>query len=86
VPQPAEVHQLADPTVQAYLDAWDRILVKQATLQLDPLSSTQLRRLREMQAAIESIVAGLDAGAAGQLKSKLLPPIYAAGGAAGAAQ
>ncbi len=86
MPQPAEVHALADRTVQAYIDGWVRIQKELTRLADDPLRMAATRRLRAMQATIESIVDGRDDDAAVDFVSNVLPKVYAAGAAAGAPQ
>src|SRR5690606_14418572 len=84
MPQPPGVQALADPLINAYRSAWQRVLAEQERILDDPRQWRRSRRLQEMSAAIGEIMDDLDA-ASREWVSTQFPRAYAAGLVDGAA-
>lgn len=82
MPQPAEVHALADSLVSAYRGAWERVVAEQQKLLSDPLSFRRRMRLAEVRRSIEDSLEGLDDQAAHWVANQL-PKAFLAGAAPG---
>jgi hypothetical protein len=84
MPQPPGVQSLADPLINAYQSAWERVLAEQERLLDDPRQWRRSRRLEEVSRSIGSIMDDLD-GETADWVSRQFPRAYGAGLADGAA-
>ncbi len=84
MPQPPGVQAIADPLIESYRTAWERVLAEQESILEDPTQWRKARRLREMSNTIGSIMKELD-GEAADWVAQQYPKIYGAGLVDGAA-
>lgn len=60
MPQPVAVDRVADPLVDAYRNAWEKVLAEQQRLVDDPVRWVRRRRLEEMSRSIARLMDTLD--------------------------
>jgi hypothetical protein len=84
MPQPSSLQATADPLIEAYRSAWEKVLAEQEQITSDPRLWRRERRLREMSQSIESIMDGLDSEMSDWVGQQY-PKLYGAGLADGAA-
>lgn len=84
MPQPPSLQATADPLIEAYRSAWERVLAEQERVTSDPRLWRQERRLREMSRSIGSVMDGLDSEMSDWV-SQQFPKLYGAGLTDGAA-
>lgn len=78
MPQPDVLSPIIDPLIQAYREAWQRVLDEQIAIALAPERYRRRNRLAEVRRAIEREMRDLDATAEQWIKSQL-PRAYATG-------
>lgn len=85
MPQPVAIDAIEQPLIQAYRNAWLRVLAEEQQLAADPIRFARKRRLAEVRARIEADMDDLD-GLSRVWIQKQLPQVYAMGAATGVAE
>lgn len=85
MPQPLEIDAVEEPLLNAYRNAWLRVLSEQEQLAADPIRAARSARLAEMRARIEADMDELDGAARAWIQNQL-PKVYALGATTGTAE
>jgi hypothetical protein len=78
MPQPPSLQATADPLIESYRSAWERVLAEQESLLEDPRQWRRARRLEEVSRSIGSIMDGLDSEMSDWVSTQF-PKTYGAG-------